>query len=419
MKKLHEIYADTTPIMSLDDWGKNSANNNLISEAGLSRVLSQVKSEQDFAVLTAYRGNYTKEQNIARNRDLRSELNKKRMGPYQLVGHWQECQDSSYDYKNCPKNLLKDVIERSYLVVKPKDMTPEEFREFLISMLQKFEQDGAVYRVGNDINILEKSGNTFKIGSGMSIGKIAQGYSQHVKKTNVPFTFEGVEIPSTNIGRRLFQEAGLSYPVLNAKELQETNTWEEVGQNCPETISESSLSRIFSHVEGTGSFGVVSAFRDEKSNTENKERHSELKSMIRKSGYGFIEMRGGYNGDQGFVQEYSLFVPNVSRKDIMEFGKAFDQHSVIFKDDKEFVLIGTNSSSGFGQTITTFVRGGKSNMNMAKEAIKDFFSALAKGSHSGKKFVFNVEERESWSFNQAAYSNRGEEPKWFTIIHDE
>jgi hypothetical protein len=73
----------------------------------------------------------------------------------------------------------------------------------------------------------------------------------------------------------------------------------------------------------------------------------------------------------------------VSRKDIMEFGKAFDQHSVIFKDDKEFVLIGTNSSSGFGQTITTFVRGGKSNMNMAKEAIKDFFSALAKGSHSG------------------------------------
>lgn len=228
MKKFHEIYADTTPIMSLDDWGRDSTNNNLISEAGLSRVLSQVKSEQDFAVLTAYRGNYTKEQNIARNRDLRSELNKKRMGPYQLVGHWQECQDSSYDYKNCPKNLLKDVIERSYLVVKPKDMTTEQFREFLISMLQKFEQDGAVYRTGNDINILEKSGNLFKIGSGISIGKIAQGYSQHVKKTNVPFTFEGVEIPSTNMGRRLFQEAGLSYPVLDSKEIQESITWNEI-----------------------------------------------------------------------------------------------------------------------------------------------------------------------------------------------
>jgi hypothetical protein len=128
MKKLHEIYAETTPIMSLDDWGHGSANNNLISEAGLSRMLSQVKSDQDFAILTAYRGNYTKEQNIARNRDLRSELNRKKMGPYQLVGHWQECQDSSYDYKNCPKNLLKDVIERSYMVVKPKDMEVEEFQ---------------------------------------------------------------------------------------------------------------------------------------------------------------------------------------------------------------------------------------------------------------------------------------------------
>ena len=231
MKKLHEIYAETTPIMSLDDWGPNSSNNNLISEAGLSRMLSQVKSDQDFAILTAYRGNYTKEQNIARNRDLRSELNKKKMGPYQLVGHWQECQDPSYDYKNCPKNLLKDVIERSYMVVKPKDMEVEEFQKFIISMLQKFEQDGAVYRTGNDINILEKNGNTFKIGSGMSLGKIAQGYSQHVKKTNVPFTFEGVEVPSTNIGRRLFQEAGLSYPILESNELQETITWSQI-QTC-------------------------------------------------------------------------------------------------------------------------------------------------------------------------------------------
>lgn len=228
MKKFLEIYADTTPIMSLDDWGMDSANNNLISEAGLSRVLSQVKSDQDFSILTAYRGNYTKEQNISRNRDLRSELNKKRMGPYQLVGHWQECQDPSYDYKNCPKNLLKDVIERSYLIVKPKEMTSEEFKKFIISMLQKFDQDGAVYRSENDINILEKSGNTFKIGSGISIGKIAQGYSQHVKKANVPFTFEGIEVPSTNMGRRLFQEAGLRYPILESNELLEAITWNQI-----------------------------------------------------------------------------------------------------------------------------------------------------------------------------------------------
>lgn len=238
MKKFHEIYSSTAPVMSVDDWGWESRNNNLISEAGLSRMLSQIKSDQEFAIITAYRGNYSKEQNISRNRDLRSELNKKRMGPYQLVGHWQECQDSSYDYKNCPKNLLKDVIERSYLVVRPRDMSSEEFREFVVSMLQKFEQDGAVHRSGNDINILQKTGESFKIGSGMSIGKIAQGYSQHVKKTNVPFTFEGVEVPSTNIGRRLFQEAGLSYPILDSRELQETLTWNQIPR-CNQTTQES------------------------------------------------------------------------------------------------------------------------------------------------------------------------------------
>jgi len=190
-------------------------------------------------------------------------------------------------------------------------------------------------------------------------------------------------------------------------------------KNFLNDINESSLSRIFQHIEGDNSFGVVSAFRDDLPDAENKQRHADLKAMIRKAGYGFIEMRGGYTGDQGFVQEYSLFVPSVSKKDMIEFGKAFNQHSVIYKDSSEFIMVGTNENSGIGRTVVNFIRGGKNNINMAKDAIKDFFSSLAKGGHRGKKFVFNtVEEKESWSFNQAAYSNRGEEPKWFTIITD-
>lgn len=182
-------------------------------------------------------------------------------------------------------------------------------------------------------------------------------------------------------------------------------------------INESSLSRIFQHVEGDSSFGVVSAFRDDLPAAENKQRHANLKDMVRKAGYGFIEMRGGYTGDQGFVQEYSLFIPSAKKKDMIEFGKEFNQHSVIYKDSSEFSMIGTNENAGIGSTVMNFVRGGKNNINMAKDAIKDFFSTLTKGSHRGKKFVFNVEERESWSFNQAAYSNRGEEPKWVSIMN--
>jgi hypothetical protein len=181
-------------------------------------------------------------------------------------------------------------------------------------------------------------------------------------------------------------------------------------------LNESSLSRIFQHVEGNKSFGVVSAFRDDLPMSENMNRHGELKQMVRDAGYGYIEMRGGYKGDQGFVQEYSLFVPGASRKSMIRFGEAFDQHSVIYKDDSEFVMIGTNKNAGVGKELMNFVRGGKDNINLAKDAIKDFFSSLVKGNQRGKKFVFNVEERESWSFNQAAYSNRGEQPNWHSII---
>lgn len=184
-------------------------------------------------------------------------------------------------------------------------------------------------------------------------------------------------------------------------------------------LHESSISRIFQHIENDNSFGVVSAFRGDFNEKENMVRHNELKKLVRGAGYGFIEMRGGYNGDEGFVQELSLFIPNINRKDIITFGQQYDQHSVIFKDSSEFSLIGTNENAGVGKILTTFVRGGRKNLDMAKESIKDFFSSLLKGSDRGKKYVFRVEEREINSFNRAAYSSQEDkELKWCPIFEE-
>ncbi len=184
-------------------------------------------------------------------------------------------------------------------------------------------------------------------------------------------------------------------------------------------LQESSISRIFQHIENDKSFGVVSAFRGDYSKKENMDRHAKLKETIRDSGYGFIEMRGGYNGDEGFVEELSLFVPQITRKDIIKFGEEFEQHSVIYKDATEFSLIGTNASAGVGKIMTNFVRGGKKNLDMAKDSIKDFFSSLLKGSDRGKKYVFRVEEKEVNSFNRAAYAPpEHKELKWFPIIEE-
>ena len=64
----------------------------------------------DFAIITAYRKKkpngieYTKKEKIQLNRELRYELNKRKLGVYQLVGHWQECTDPSIDdWRKCPK----------------------------------------------------------------------------------------------------------------------------------------------------------------------------------------------------------------------------------------------------------------------------------------------------------------------------
>tara|TARA_Y100001938_G_C8066944_1_gene420796 strand:+ start:645 stop:1319 length:675 start_codon:yes stop_codon:yes gene_type:complete len=206
----------------LDDWGPDSQNKNLISEAGLSRLLRKFEGGEDFAILTAYRGNLTKKKNIQRNRQLRGELNKRKMGVYQLVGHWQECELTDVDYDKCPKDKLKDVIERSYMTVKPKDMSSEDFEKLIVELIKRFDQDGAVLKQGN-YKIIEKNGNKFDIGSKLSLGKISQGYSQHVKKMNVPFTFEGVEVPGTIIGRRVMTKHGIRFPIVETFNMKEWN----------------------------------------------------------------------------------------------------------------------------------------------------------------------------------------------------
>lgn len=201
-----------TPETHFDDFGSDGLNVNLITEAGLSRVLNKIENNV-FSIITAYRGEYNKYQNITRNRNLRNEFNKRKMGVYQLVGHWRECSVDNVDYNDCPDDKLIDVVERSYLVVKPEDIEYGEFEDIIIDLVNKFDQDGAILKNDKGFFIVESSGNKFKIGSKMVLGKISQAYSQYIKKMDVPFVFEGVEVPNTNFGRQIAKEFGIKYPV--------------------------------------------------------------------------------------------------------------------------------------------------------------------------------------------------------------
>ena len=173
-------------------------------------------------------------------------------------------------------------------------------------------------------------------------------------------------------------------------------------------LVESKLSRVFQYIEDDKrDFGIMSAFRGANSEKENKAKHEELKKIVRGMGYGYIELRGGYKGDEGFNEELSLLIPNITKKEIVALGRKFAQHSVMYKNDQDFYYIGTNEEAGVGKVLMKFKKGeGQHNLELAKHKVVDFFSQLRKGAHTDKKFVFNVKDETPAQTAQAAQTDK-------------
>ena len=164
-------------------------------------------------------------------------------------------------------------------------------------------------------------------------------------------------------------------------------------------MNESSSSRILQHINNKKTFGVISASRKDNSDKENDDRYKSLIKDVRGMGYGYIELKGGYKETTGFVTEKSLFIPEITKNEIVKLGKKYNQDSVLFKDKNMFVEIGTNKLTGIGKQLTKFVIG-KNGVTVDDTGKKftEFFSKLVKGNHSGKKFLFVSEHQTGNSF---------------------
>jgi len=154
------------------------------------------------------------------------------------------------------------------------------------------------------------------------------------------------------------------------------------------------LSRIWQHIQDDNrSFGAISAYRRDLPKEENIERHQQLRQKINDIGLGYIEMEGGTIEGGIAVHEQSLFVPRITEKQIIDLGIQFNQQDVIYKDKNKFVDISTNFKDGIGTVLMDFIKKGwDKNMTFDSEITKNFFSALAKGSHRGRKFAYVVNE---------------------------
>jgi hypothetical protein len=159
-----------------------------INEASLNRIYQHIQREasDSFAIITAFRGGYSKQENLTRNKKLEQDVRSLGLGFFKVLGHWVECADSEIDYSDCPKSMLKPVKEDSLFI-------PNISKKDAVRLTKKYDQDGIVYQgkeTDNKVEILGKSGNSImKLGQ-FSPNKIAQAYTKVKGKT---FTFEGFE----------------------------------------------------------------------------------------------------------------------------------------------------------------------------------------------------------------------------------
>lgn len=158
-----------------------------LSEASLGRVLQHVqgkKNVKSWGVLTAYRYGNTPIQNKQSNKKLQQQLREKGLGFFELEGHWQECQDKSVNYFDCPKDKLKDSVEISIFV-------PNISLKDIHQLGNLYQQDSVLYggedTKGNGV-LVYKNGRVENVGQ-MHPDTMQQAYSK-LRNSKKVFAFQ-------------------------------------------------------------------------------------------------------------------------------------------------------------------------------------------------------------------------------------
>jgi hypothetical protein len=159
-----------------------------LEESTLGRVYQHVMGSSGitgWGMITAYRGANSKKENVALNKQLAGDIRSKNLGYFPVEGVWVECQDSTIDYQDCPKDKLKKSIEVTYFV-------PNITKSDIHLLCKKYNQDAVVYSgtetEGSPVLIF-KNGSTTRLGK-FNANKVAQAYSAVKNRT---FSFANEE----------------------------------------------------------------------------------------------------------------------------------------------------------------------------------------------------------------------------------
>ena len=147
-----------------------------LDEASLGRVLQHIqgkKNVKSWGVVTAYRYGNTPAENKEANKRLQSQIRALGHGYFEMEGHWQECQDKSVNYFDCPNDKLVDSVEISLFV---PNITAKEIHK----LGKKYGQDAVIFggeKTKGNATLIFKDGKVENIGK-FSPDKIQQAYSK-------------------------------------------------------------------------------------------------------------------------------------------------------------------------------------------------------------------------------------------------
>jgi hypothetical protein len=130
-----------------------------INESSLSRVWQHFENpDRAVGILTAFRGEYTYEENVARNRSLAADIRRLGYGFFYVDGYWIENQGTEQE---------RSVKEDSIFVVGQAADT--DFKSRIHQLGNNYDQEAVIVKDASGTNIV------FKDGTGSDLGRLSPG----------------------------------------------------------------------------------------------------------------------------------------------------------------------------------------------------------------------------------------------------
>jgi predicted HTH transcriptional regulator len=164
-------------------------------ESSLSRIKRH--SDHGFFTLSAFRSNFTEQENLERHNNLKKDIRSYGLGYIEQYGRYVETEDDG---------TKTQVKELSLFVPYNNDMSIEELKNIAKTLSDKYHQESYILCDTNDQRVIMYEGsNTYDLGI-FDVNKMGEYLSLLKKgfhgKRDIEYVFEGITVPSNVISRQ-------------------------------------------------------------------------------------------------------------------------------------------------------------------------------------------------------------------------